>query len=173
VPTARSATVWHDATGGRLAACMRELANQCLAPPDPARAFEDTCGTFWYYLLYTNGKLERGDGLWGPLQAFHLTVLPSLFRLLRLEAGALDEWFGAPAAKDLDGILAPERRSQLEGCAPGQGPTGQRQALRAAARLGRDVCAELARRHGWAWPETLAERAVRLLSANNAAGAPG
>jgi kynurenine formamidase len=154
--------VWYDATGGRLSAAVEPLIGKSLAPHDPHLAFEQLCGDLWYELLYAYSRLQRGE-MWVARQAFHYRALEPLLRLLRFEAGAFERWQASPAAADIERVLSPERLKQLDSCIPGPGSDGILTALCCAARLGQEVCSAIARRHGWEWPERLAERAVELL----------
>ncbi len=161
-PLSLDAFVWYDATGGRLSEQAGRLVGQSLRPRDPAASFQRHCGDFWYYLLYALAKLQRGQS-WVARQAFHTLVMENLFRLLRLQAGALDRWWGSPAALDGEEALPPEALRRLQGCIPGPADNDLRAAMLRAALLGRDACAEIAAREGWPWPVELGERMVRLL----------
>ncbi|MBI4499427.1 MAG: aminoglycoside 6-adenylyltransferase [Chloroflexi bacterium] len=168
-PVTVEAMVLYDGAGGKLTACVKQLVGRSLRPVDPAAAFARLCGDLWYYLLYVFSKLQRGEQ-WVARQAFHTEVMEHLLRLLRLEAGAVDQWRGSPAALDVEGTLAPERLARLHACVPAPGAAGLRLALSAAAELGREVCAALAARHGWPWPQELAARATLLLAPPSATG---
>jgi len=162
-PVSIEAMVWYDGTAGRLASVVEQLVGRSLAPADPRAAFDRHCGDFWYALLYTFSKLQRGEG-WVARQAFYCRVLEPLLRLLRLEAGAVRRWRGSPAALEAEITLSPERLARLERCASAPQTAGVRAALGLAAALGREVCRAVAAKHGWSWPEELARRSVRLLS---------
>jgi lincosamide nucleotidyltransferase B/F len=88
-PTSAAEMVLYDATGGRLTANARRLVGQSLRPPDLARVFEQVGGDFWYYMLRTFSKLQRGQN-WAARYDFNQIVLGNLLALLRLEAGAVD-----------------------------------------------------------------------------------
>ena len=164
-PRSVEAMVLYDGTGGRLTTAVRGLVGKVLRPGDEAAAFTRVCGDFWYYVLYTFSKLQRGD-LWVARQAYGSEVLEHLLRLLRLEAGdaALDRWDGASAGVNVERTLSAERQAQLEGCIAAAGAAGLRSALIRAATLGRTVCQETACRGGWDWPRTLAERTLATLT---------
>ena len=170
-PVSAEAMVLYDGTGGRLTALVQQLVGRRDRPADTAAAFEQVCGDFWYYVLYVYSKLQRGHG-WAAREVFHLEVMKHLLLLLRLEAGgdALDRWRASPAAVDVERTLPPERLARLDTCVPGEGMQALRQALAAAAELGREVCATIAEGHGWAWPEELAARTVELLAAGQTPG---
>jgi len=160
--TSLQSSLWHDATGGRLASAVASLVGKSLAPQNLQAAFEQQCGDFWYEALYAYSRLKRGEQ-WVARQAFHNRTMEPLLRLLRLEAGAVDRWQASPAAADLERTLTGERLAQLDRCIPTSGAAGLAQALQAATLLGREVCASIANLHGWAWPERLAERVVGLI----------
>ena len=61
-PQSVDAMVLYDATGGGLAAIAQTLVGQSLAPPDPAATFVSVCGDFWYYILRTLSRVQRGQG---------------------------------------------------------------------------------------------------------------
>ena len=168
-PVSAEAMVLYDGTGGRLTALARQLVGRRDRPVDLAATFEQVCGDFWYFVLYVYSKLQRGHG-WAAREVFHEEVMKQLLLLLRLEAGgdALDRWKASPAAVDVERTLSPERLARLDACIPGAGTPALRQALSAAAQLGREVCAAIAQRHGWVWPEELAGRTVELLAAGQA-----
>src|SRR6185437_9066285 len=154
--------LWYDATGGKLAAAVAALVDKSLAPGSLRAAFEQQCGDFWYELLLTYSKLRRGEA-WESRHAFNSRAMEPLLRLLRLEAGATERWIASPAAVKIEQVLSPERLAQLDRCIPGPGAADLNRALLAAIQLGHDVCASIAREHGWDWPERLADRVVELI----------
>ncbi len=162
-PASVEAMVLYDATGGRLTARVGEMVGRSLRPADPQAAFERVCGDFWYFLLYVHCKLGRGER-WVARQVYHSEVLEHLLLLLRLEAGATDRWEGAPSAWGVERALSPGRLARLDACIPATDADGVCRALPPAARLGREVCAALGARHGWPWPERLADRTAALLA---------
>ncbi|WP_201379319.1 aminoglycoside 6-adenylyltransferase [Ktedonobacter sp. SOSP1-52] len=120
--------------------------------------------SFWYYLLDSVCKLRRGDQ-WGTRQLFHVTVVPPLIRLLRLEAGATSHWHGYPAPQGIERALSPKRLSQLNACLPASASlNGMADALKNAANLAYEVCSNLATQHSYAWPQELAERVKLTLA---------
>lgn len=162
-PLSGEAMIWYDATSGRLRGAAATLAGRSLRPADPRAGFEQQCGDLWYELLYAHGKLQRGQQ-WVARQAFHCRVLEPLLTLLRLEAGAIDRWQANPAALDVETALSTERLTRLERCVPPAGERGLCRALHEAAVLGDEVCSAIAARHGWPWPQALAEQTARLLA---------
>jgi hypothetical protein len=162
-PTSVATLVRYDATGGRLSACAARLVRQSLHPPDFARAFEAACGDFWYYLLRLIAKLRRGQ-LWAARYEFNSIVIGNLLALLRLEAGATERWRASSAATAIEQALSPERRAQLDACTPGADLAGLLEAMRRTAQLGHVLCAGIAGRHGWPWPEALARQIAGLLN---------
>lgn len=165
-PTAVEAFVRYDATGGALTAHARQLVGRWLGPPDAAATFESVCGDFWYYLLRADVRLRRGES-WATRFDYNAIVLGNLLGLLRLEAGALGRWRAAGAAAGIERVLSPLRLPQLDACVPGPTDADLARALRRAARLGRQVCAAIAAREGWPWPEALAEKTLRVLRADD------
>lgn len=165
-PASVEAMLWLDRTGGRLTGEVAALVGKALRPPDEDAAFESACGDFWYFLLYVFSKLRRGQH-WVARQVLHSEVMDHLLALLRLKAGATDPWGAFPNAFGVEQSLAPERLAALDACVPAPGPDGLLTAMRAAADLGRDVCATIATRRGLLWPEALAARALELLGEGN------
>lgn len=161
-PTTVEAMVRYDATGGALTERARRLVGKASRPADLAATFALTSGEFWYYLVRTYCKLQR-EGQWGARHDFNWIVTYHLIALLRLEAGAVDEWQGRSAPVGIERALSPTRLAQLDACIPTASADGLASALRHAAELGREACASLARQHGWEWPEALAERMLSLL----------
>lgn len=163
VPTAARVAIWCDRTDGRLTSAMGALEQQSLRPADLPEAFREVSDALWYALLDTSCKLERGDQ-WGVRLLFHGTVIPELIRLLRLEAGAVNRWYGTPTAKGIDGALSPERRAHLHACIPDVTLASIRQSLRTATELATDVSMLLAARYATPWPEALAGHIMALLT---------
>ena len=163
-PTRVEAMVLYDVTHGKLTANAQLLVGQSLRPSNLAVTFEKVSGDFWYYLLRTFSKLQRGAG-WAARLDFNFMVMGNLFALLRLEAGALDHWRGASSTAGLERVITAERLAHLDTCVPSVGTDALAQSLYAAAVLGRAVCQNIHRQHGWPWPERLAERTVSLLAA--------
>ena len=155
-------SLWHDATGGRLASAVASLVGKSLAPQNLQAAFEQQCGDFWYEALYAYSRFKRGEQ-WVARQAFHNRTMEPLLRLLRLEAGAVDRWQASQASADLERTLTGQRLAQLDRCIPASGAEELAHALQAATLLSREVCAAIANLHGWAWPERLADRVVGLI----------
>jgi len=161
-PQSVDAMVLYDATGGRLAEIAQEMVGQSLDPPDPAATFTSVCGDFWYYILRTLSRVQRGQA-WGARQDYHSIVLNLLSALLRLEVGATARWRASAAAVGIEAALSPERLAQLEGCIPGPGLAGVEAALGRAAALGWRACRAGAARYARPWPEPLARAILRLL----------
>jgi hypothetical protein len=170
-PVSVETALWYDGSGGRLRDCVKRLVGRSLAPDDPRGVFEQVCGDFWYESLYAYSRLERGEH-WIARQAFHCRVMEPLHRLLRLEAGSVERWQANPSAVDVERALPTERLTQLARCIPGQGESDLYAALFAAAGLGYEACETMARRHGWAWPQELADRTLRILRAAVARARP-
>lgn len=107
-PPSVESMLWYDATGSRLTAVVAALVGKSLRPPDVRAAFDAECGDFWYFLLYTHAKLRRGQH-WVARQVLHGEVMEHLFKLLRLEAGAVDYWDEFPNALGVKRTLSAER----------------------------------------------------------------
>ena len=151
-------------SSGELTAVAAPLVRRFLRPDDLQHEFAVACGDFWYYLLYVQSKLRRG-AVWVARPVYHVEVLEPLLRLLRIEADALEWWRGSPGGLEIEQTVSPARLARLETCVPGAGGAGMQAVLLPVALLGRDLCAALARRHGWDWPHQLADRCVTLLTA--------
>jgi Streptomycin adenylyltransferase len=164
IPTADTASVWYDATDGQLTFYMQQLADQNLRPSDLREAFEQTAQSFWYYLLDSVCKLQRGDQ-WGTRQLFHVTVVPPLIRLLRLEGDAISRWYGYPTTQGIERALSPERLVRLNAClADAASLKGMADALKNTAQLASEVCSNVATQHDYAWPQILAKRVEMVLA---------
>ena len=156
--------VLYDGTDGlQLSRHVAAIVGQSLAPADPAAAFEQACGDFWYYLIRTHVKLLRGE-LWAARHDFNFVVTANLLALLRLECGATARWRATNASAGIERVLSPQRLAQLNACIPDATADGLPTALRASATLGADVCAAVAAREAWPWPAVLAERVRGLLT---------
>jgi hypothetical protein len=156
--------VWYDGSQGRLTQYVQQIVGRSLRPTDLPATFEQACGDFWYYILFTLSKWKRGQG-WMARQTFHCLVMQNLFALLRIEADALDEWMGSSAAwAGVEYTLSPERLSQLEGCIPAPGLASLKESLIAAARLGYSVCEHIAQRYDWVWPQALADQTLQVIA---------
>lgn len=164
-PTSVEAMVLYDATGGRLIALARQLVGQSLAPADLLATHERVCGDFWYYVLRTCGRIGRGEE-WAARYEFTVIVTGLLRALLRLEAGAVARWRASESSAGIEHVLTLRRLAQLNACIPGPGIESVRGALAEAARLGREVCANILATRGWPWPALLAERTLAVLAAS-------
>ena len=156
--------VLFDDTGGALTSAAQTLVGKSLAPRDPARAFTQVAGDFWYYLLRTYTKIGRGD-LWAARHDFNFVVVGNLHALLRLEAARVDHWRGRNAAVGLERDIAPERLAALNAaCIPGPAAGDLVDALRRTAELGHEVCTALVERETLAFPEPLMVRVRQTLT---------
>lgn len=155
----------YDSTNGLIREAAASLVGKNLHPDDPQHEFDRDCGDFWYFLLFSYCKLQRGE-VWNARQVFHIVALEALLRLLRLRAGATDRWEGSQSAWNIEYQLPPETLQWLDRCVPAAGKSGVMTGLANAAELGRDVCQDLARANGWEWPLRLAECVVTLLQAD-------
>ena len=160
-PTSVEAMVLYDGTGGRLSSLIAGMVGRSLAPEDLHATFDEVNGDFWYYLLYVLSKLGRGDHRVAR-EVYHLEPLITLARLLRMEAGALDRWRGSPGTFNLDRTVSAARVAWYQRCIPGPEAATLAPAALNAASLGGEVCATIARQHGWPWPDRLAERTAIL-----------
>ncbi len=161
-PTSVEAMVLYDASDGRISAYVAQIVGQSLAPDDLAKAFEQVCGGFWYYLLRTQVKLLRGQH-WAARHDFNFIIMGNLFALLRLEAGAVGHWRGAAAAVDIERVITEQRLAQLNECILGEGETAVSSAMRHAAILGQQLCAQITQQNNWNWPHFLAEKVLKML----------
>ncbi|GCE50951.1 streptomycin adenylyltransferase [Thermosporothrix hazakensis] len=150
---ALEANVLYDATG-QLTTALHQAADAF--PTDQQATFEELASTFWYDLLDTLCKLLRGDQ-WNACQLFHVSVLPALIRLLRLEATIISQWYNHHSG--IEPALPAERLARLNACLPTAATlAGTARALRKSIELGSEVCRSIAALHGFRWPHALAER---------------
>lgn len=162
IPLSAEVAVWYDGSGGHITRYVQQLVGRTLRPDNLAATFEQTCGDFWYYELYIFSKWRRGQD-WMARQVFHIQLMQRLFALLRLEAGAIDHWQDSEPSWRVEQSLSVQRLAQLETCVPAGGSAAIQPALLASARLGYDVCEQLARRYGWQWPRELAHETLQVL----------
>jgi hypothetical protein len=154
--------VLYDGSGGVISGLVGQIAGQSLAPDDLKLAFDQVCGGLWYYLLRTQVKLMRGQH-WAARHDFNFVIVGNLLALLRIEAGAIDHWRGASAAVGIEEVISGERLAQLDDCIPGRGATAVHTAMHHAAILGQQTCTQITQQTGWDWPETLAEKILKML----------
>lgn len=152
--------VLYDGSGGAIRARVAEIVGQALGPPDPAQAFEQVCGDFWYYALRTWAKIVRGQRLLAQHE-FTAIMLANLAALLRLEAGATDRWRNSSAVQGIERALSPARYAAFAACFV-RGDADIERAFAASARLAQAACAATAAQHGWPWPATLAAQVCAL-----------
>jgi hypothetical protein len=138
-PVSVDAMVRHDATGGVLTQHAARMVGQSLHPQDPAHAFTQAAGDFWYYTLRTWSKAQRGQW-WAVRYDFNAIMLGNLLALLRLEVGATERWRSSAAAVAIEQVVSPERLAQLDQCIPGRSTAELQEALYHAAQFGQQVC---------------------------------
>lgn len=160
-PVSVAAMLLYDGTGGKLVAEVAALVGASLAPPHPQATFTQVCGDFWYYLLRAYAATRRGAE-WTARWNCTAMVTGNLCALLRIESGATGRWRASDAAAGIEEAITPARLAALNACVPGPGMASVVRALGAAARLGQSVCAVVAAREVWAWPDELAARMVAL-----------
>ena len=161
-PTSVESMVWVDKTNGVLSGYVRQIVGQSLRPGDVQRTFVKVCGNFWYYLLYSYSKLQRGH-VWFARETFNAFALGSLMALLRVEADAFERWSASSSEWNIERAISPERLARLNECIPGTNEQGLRKAMHTTAVFGTEVCASIAQKHGWLWPATLSEEVMRIL----------
>jgi hypothetical protein len=161
-PLSTADMVLYDDSGGVISQLVGQIAGQSLAPDDLRLAFDQVCGGLWYYLLRTQVKLMRGQH-WAARHDFNFVIVGNLLALLRIEAGAIDHWRGASAAVGIEEVISGERLAQLDDCIPGRGATAVHTAMHHAAIIGHQTCTQIAQQTGWDWPETLAEKILKML----------
>lgn len=171
-PVSASAMILYDGTGGKLTSNAARIVGQSLAPPDVARAFEQICGDFWYYMLRTLTKLQRGQP-WAARFDFNSILTGNLLALLRIEAGTIERMRATSAAVDIEREITAHRLRQLDDCIPDADAARLLEAFGRIAELGREVCAGAAEKHGWAWPRQLAERILELITEPDWTNLPG
>ena len=157
------AMVWYDDLDGALTAEASRLVGQPQGPPGgPQATFQRVSGDFWYYFLRTLARYKRNH-LWAARFDLNHILYGNLMALLRLEAGAFEQWLTRTAATDIEAVLQPHRLVQLEATIPGHDQAGIRDSLVAVARLGYDVCESISKTHKWQWPEELAARILKMV----------
>jgi lincosamide nucleotidyltransferase len=161
-PLSAAAMVLYDETGGNLTGYAERMVGQSLGPLDVGRAFEQVSGDFWYYMLRTWVKLQRGQW-WAARFDYNFILLGNLLALLRIEADALERFRATSAAVGIEQALSGERLRRLNACIAEAGRTQLLKAFMKAGELAYEVCAATAQAHGWTWPRQLAERALTLL----------
>jgi hypothetical protein len=163
-PISPQAMVLYDGAGGAITSRAAQLVGRSLGPADPRQSFEQVGGDIWYFLLRTWSKLQRGQE-WAAYFDYNHILLGNLMALLRLESGATERWRSSSSAVQIEQAIAPERLDALNGCRVERHGGSVGPALLAAARLAYQACAATAARHGWPWPQPLADRVLALLGA--------
>lgn len=161
-PVSIEKMVWVDKTDGQLSSVVEQIVGKSLAPDDLARAFEQVCGDFWYYLLRTQTRLLRGD-IWAGRHEFNFIIIGNLAALLRLECDAVERWGGSSALAGLERVLSPTRLAQLDACIVGRSQKSIQEAMLASAELGYEVSGAIAQAHNLPWPDVLAREIVAML----------
>lgn len=161
-PVSVAAMVCLDRTDGRLSALVSQIVGQSLAPTDLAITFEQVCGDFWYYLLRTHAKLMR-EQHWVARHEFNFIIMGNLLALLRIESGVLGRWRSSSPAVAIEKVISPQRLAQLNQSIPGPMLHDLKPAMFQAAILGHEVCIQIAQKHGWDWPVSLAEKVLNVL----------
>lgn len=161
-PESAEAMVLYDGMNGRLTALAGELVRQSLAPRDLRATFDNVCGSFWYYLLRTLGRVHRG-AQWDARFSINFMLTGNLAALMRIEAHAVDRWRAADAVSGIERVLSARRLNQLNACIPPQDAESIGSILLVIAGVGEEVCASIATAHGWLWPEELATRCQSLI----------
>lgn len=161
-PVSVAAMVCLDRTDGRLSALVSQIVGQSLAPTDLATTFEQVCGDFWYYLVRTQTKLERGQD-WAARHDFNFIVVGNLLALLRIEAGALSRWRSSSPAVEIEKVISAQRLVQLNQCIPSGTADDIRLAMFQAALLGNEICIHISQERGYKWPAELAQKVLAQL----------
>jgi hypothetical protein len=152
--------VLYDGSGGTISARVAQIVGQALGPAEPAEAFQQVCGDFWYYALRTWAKVVRGQRLLAQHE-FTAIMLANLAALLRLEAGATARWRNSSAVQGIETALSPARYAAFAECFV-RGDADIERAFAASARLAQAACAATAAEHGWPWPAALAAQVCAL-----------
>lgn len=164
-PLSVESTVCCDKTGGRLSGYVGQLVGRALSLPasEEQQTFKNRSDQFWYNLLYSYNKLQRGHQWYAHL-AFHIGGLDSLMALLKLEANAVARWQASFASWNLENSISPARLTALNACIPGEGKENLQRAMLRAAQLGQEVCQILAERYQCEWPEKAAAEIIGMLA---------
>jgi hypothetical protein len=162
-PGSAEAMVWLDRTGDQLTGFVNRIVGQSQAPDNLANTFEQVGGDFWYYFLRTQARLARDEN-WAARHDFNFIITGNLLALLRIECGAVSRWRASSASAGIEKVLSAQRLEQLNQCIPGPGKTDLRSAMFQAAALGYDVSDQIAQKHGWGWPVSLAKKVLVILN---------
>lgn len=148
---------------GLLRPHVEAIVGQSLAPADPDATIDALTPNFWYYVLRTWCKLQRGPSL-EVRYCIHFMVLGSLACILRLEAGRVERWRSSDAIAGIETAISPERLAAFRACVPGLADDDLHVSMRRIVRLAAEANAAVARKHGRPWPRELAERMIALTS---------
>lgn len=160
-PTSVEAMVLYDDTDGRLSKIVGQIVGQDLGPVDLQEAFENICGSYWYYLLRLEGRIQRGELMAASWQ-FNFIIVANLCALLKIEHGALERFRSSESTAGIEKVIPPIQYMRLKRCVAGPHVGELRRSMLEAAKLGSEVCQAISTQHGWAWPEALAERIIKL-----------
>lgn len=147
-PVSVEAMILYDDTNGRLTSLVSQLVGQSLAPRDLQAKFDQVSSDFWYYLLRTYTRLQRGEH-WAARHDFNFMIVGNLLALLRIEAGAVERWRGSSASTAIERVIPSERLSRMEKCIPVRGEESLRQVMVDASLLGYEVCEAISVKYEW------------------------
>lgn len=146
---------------GLLRPHVEAIVGQSLVPPDLRAIMEAFIPNFWYYLVRTWCRLQRGPSLTSRYE-IHFMLLGSLAGLLRMEAGRMERWLSSDAIAGIEQAISPERLAALRACVPGLQDEDLSVAMGRIVRLAAEVNANVAAAYDVAWPSGLAQRMIAV-----------
>ncbi|MGN6031470.1 MAG: hypothetical protein ACTHQE_07370, partial [Thermomicrobiales bacterium] len=103
---------------GLLRPHVEAIVGQSLVPPDLRAIMEAFIPNFWYYVVRTWCRLQRGASMTSRYE-IHFMLLGSLAGLLRMEAGRMERWRSSDAIAGIERDISPERVAAFRACVPG------------------------------------------------------
>jgi hypothetical protein len=146
---------------GLLRPHVEAIVGQSLVPPDLRAIMEAFIPNFWYYVVRTWCRLQRGPSMTSRYE-IHFMLLGSLAGLLRMEAGRMERWRSADAIAGIEDDISPERLAVYRACVPGLDDDDLDIALGRIVRLAAEVNANVSARYAVDWPAELAQRMIAV-----------
>ncbi|MGB3327898.1 MAG: hypothetical protein WBA46_03030 [Thermomicrobiales bacterium] len=146
---------------GLLRPHVEAIVGQPLVPPDPHAILETFIPNFWYYVVRTWCRLQRGPSMASRYE-IHFMLLGSLAGLLRMEAGRIERWRSSDAIAGIEDAISPERLASYRACVPGLDDGDPAIALGRIVRLAAEVTANVSTRYDVPWPAELARRMIAV-----------
>lgn len=140
---------------------VQAIVGQSLVPPDLRSVMEAFIPNFWYYVVRTWCRLQRGPSMTSRYE-IHFMLLGSLAGLLRMEAGRMERWRSSDAIAGIEGAISPERLAAYRACVPGLDDGDLEIAMGRIVRLAAEVNANVSLRYDVSWPAELAQRMISI-----------